>query len=180
MTVSIRGCWTLAWHVVHVLLWVRCCMWNSLASIRWKMLPGACAWDVLPAPQQCWEHWKEGDTGPQAPNEMCGFRLSKPKSSSSELDGFRWQLCGGCGNLFPSVQLMHKQYINTVYIFKCSSTFKCWVGRGNCSYKGLSEQMCWPGKDAVWSSWRGTKLLLNEDLISLTSERAHSSDRSVG
>lgn len=45
---------------------------------------------------------------------------------------------------------------------------------GNCSYKGLlSEQMFWPGKDVIRSSWKGTKSLLDEDLISLTSERAH-------
>lgn len=52
---------------------------------------------------------------------------------------------------------------------------------GNHSYKGLlSEQMFWPGKDVIRSSWKETKSLLDEDLISLTSERAHLEDRSVG
>ena len=52
---------------------------------------------------------------------------------------------------------------------------------GSYSYKGLlSEQMFWPGKDVIRSSWKGTKSLLDEDLISLTSERAHLEDRSAG
>lgn len=52
---------------------------------------------------------------------------------------------------------------------------------GSCSYKGLlSEQMFWPGRDVIRSSWKGTKSLLDEDLISLTSERAHLEDGSVG
>ena len=52
---------------------------------------------------------------------------------------------------------------------------------GSCSYKGLlSEQMFWPGKDVIRSSWKGTKSLLDEDLISLTSERAHLEDGSAG
>jgi len=55
-----------------------------------------------------------------------------------------------------------------------------WEG-GNSCYKGLlSEQMFWPSKDVIRSSWKGTKSLLDEDLISLTSERAHSEDGSAG
>lgn len=48
-----------------------------------------------------------------------------------------------------------------------------WGGR-SCSYvELLSEQMFWPGKDVIRSSWKGTNSLLDADLISLTSEKAH-------
>lgn len=44
----------------------------------------------------------------------------------------------------------------------------------------LSEQMFWPGKDVIRPSWKGTKSLLDEDLISLTCERADSENGSAG
>lgn len=50
--------------------------------------------------------------------------------------GFRWQLCGGCGNLFPRVQLIYKQYINIVYVFKRNNIFKCRVGRKELFLRG--------------------------------------------
>lgn len=37
----------------------------------------------------------------------------------------------------------------------------------------LSEQMFWPGKDVIRSSWKGIKSLLDADPISVTSEKAH-------
>lgn len=165
---------SVAWCVLSVLLWIRCCTWNNLTSIRWEMFPEACAWACAPSTPAVLGHCKEGDTGPWATKEMCGFGLPKPKSPrSSELHGLGGS-CVGAVAICSPVYNWCKSSIQTLFMYLSVTAHLSaeWEG-GNCSYKGLlPEQMCWPGKNVVWSSWKGIKSLLDDDLISLTSERA--------
>lgn len=167
---------SVAWRVLHVLWWIRCWCETILPASGERCFLDPVPWECAPSTPAVHGRWKEGDAGPRAVNEMCGFGLPKPKSpGSSELHG----LGGSCVGAVAICSPVYNWCISsteTLFMYLSVTTHLSaeWEG-GNCSYKGLlSEQLCWPGKNVIWSSWKRIKSLLDDDLISLTSERAHS------
>lgn len=81
-----EGMGSVAWHVLQCCYELGAASETTLHQVRddsWSLCMGVCS--STPA---VLGHWKEGGTGPQAADEMCGFRLSKPRSPrSSEMHG---------------------------------------------------------------------------------------------